>query len=256
MSPRERQLAARRGRDRFAQSRRAEKQFAVRLRQIAKSVGHIVEGFIKREGPIEMYTAGIVRALGRYADLIPDWARATVARMHAEVDRRDWQAWKQYSREMGVALEHELRTADTGTVLRRLMSEQVDLITSLPREAGQRVHKLAMEGLTESRRSSEVVAEILRTGKVTESRATLIARTETARTSTMLTMARALAVGSEGYVWRTSRDGNVRRTHRAQAGKFIAWNAPPQTDKNLEPYHAGAGPNCRCWPEPRIPDDL
>ncbi|MFX5937705.1 phage head morphogenesis protein, partial [Acinetobacter baumannii] len=81
-------------------------------------------------------------------------------------------------------------------VLQELLAEQVDLITSIPREAGQRVHELTLKGLEDSTRASEIAKEIMRSGEVAKSRAMLIARTEVSRTATSLTQARAQFVGS------------------------------------------------------------
>ncbi|MDR8377773.1 phage head morphogenesis protein, partial [Acinetobacter baumannii] len=55
-----------------------------------------------------------------------------------------------------------------------------------------------------------------------------------------------------GYIWRTSEDGDVRPSHKAMNGKFVAWNSPPTLD-NLK-GHAGCLPNCRCYTEPVIPN--
>lgn len=90
------------------------------------------------------------------------------------------------------------------------------------------------------------------TGRVTRSRANTIARTEVSRASCVFTQARAENLGSEGYIWRTSEDGDVRPSHKAMNGKFVAWNSPPTLD-NLK-GHAGCLPNCRCYTEPVIPN--
>jgi SPP1 gp7 family putative phage head morphogenesis protein len=103
------------------------------------------------------------------------------------------------------------------------------------------------------RRASEIQKDILETGKVTESRAKLIARTEIARTAAGLTMARAKFVGSTHYVWRTSDDPDVRSSHKKMNGAVIPWDSPPQVEPGKR-YHAGMFPNCRCYPEPILTD--
>lgn len=80
----------------------------------------------------------------------------------------------------------------------------------------------------------------------------VIARTEVARTSSVLTQARAEHAGSTGYIWRTARDGDVRPSHKAMNGRFVRWGEPPTLD-NLR-GHAGCLPNCRCYADPVIPD--
>ena len=146
-----------------------------------------------------------------------------------------------------------MQTAPTGVVLQQLLHEQVELITSLPLDAAERVHKMTVEALSNSGRAEEMAKEILRTGEVTKNRATLIARTEVARTASMLTQVRSQHVGSEYAIWRTSRDGNVRESHKKMEGVIFKWDDPPIVDG--EPLLPGRTFNCRCWPEPLFTDE-
>lgn len=193
--------------------------------------------------------------LDQYAQAIAPWATSVAKYMLADVDRRNERAWKQAGKEIGRELKNEILYAPTGQAFTMLLNEQVTLIKSLPVEAGERVHSLTVEALTTGRRASDIAREIMNTENVTKSRATLIARTEVARASSVLTESRAIYVGSEGYIWRTAGDGDVRDSHAEMEGKYVRWNKPPKTDKGLAPYHAGCGPNCRCYPEPVLPDD-
>ena len=112
------------------------------------------------------------------------------------------------------------------------------------------------ESMTTGTRAKETVAEILKTGEVTRSRAMLIARTETGRASTAMTEARAQYLGSEGYIWRTAKDGDVRKEHKKLEGKFFRWSEPPVSGSSGERSHPGAIYNCRCYPEVVIPENL
>lgn len=174
--------------------------------------------------------------------------------MVADVSRRNLKGWQANAEAINKALQAELTYAPTGSIFAALQLEQVELIRSLPIEAAERVSRLAQQAMVGGNRSTDLAKEIYATGHVTASRAKMIARTEVSRASSNLTRARSEYVGSEGYIWRTSRDGDVRPTHRAQQGKFILWTDPPKTDKGLAPYHAGCGPNCRCWPDPVLPN--
>lgn len=195
----------------------------------------------------------IRHALLRYEDLIRPWARSVARFMLADVERRNEQQWREHSKEMGRALWVEIQQAPTGMVMQALMDDQVDLITSLPRKSAQRVHDIVTKSLMDGKRASTIAKDILETGHVAASRARLIARTEVSRAQSNLTQARAMYAGSPGYFWRTSRDGDVRDTHKAMEGVYVPWDQPPKTDANLDPYHAGCGPNCRCWAEPVLP---
>lgn len=232
----------------WAHSRRAERFYARQLRRLALQVGAIVTGCVEAGQPPSM----IEHMLHAYADLIGPWAEAAAASMLADVARRDALMWAQHSRAMSRALADEIQSAPTGDILRQLMKDQVRLIKSLPLAAAERVHELALKGLEEGSRGQDIVAEIMRTGQVTRSRAELIARTETGRAASNLTEARAKYVGSTHYVWRSAEDSDVRDRHKKHNGKVFSWDNPPKSEPNLEPYHPGAGPNCRCYAEPII----
>lgn len=235
----------------FAKARKAERQYAIQLRKVARHVGEIIKAHdpATSDGMAEIRTV-----LAKYAEVIEPWAKAAAARMIADVGRRDEKAWEENSRAMGRTLREEIASAPTGQYLRERLAENVRLIKSLPIEAAERVHKLTLEGIANATRASEIAAEIARSGEVTVSRANLIARTEVARTASGLTEARARHVGSEGYIWRTAGDADVRPSHRKMSGKFVAWSDPPTLDGMTG--HAGGFPNCRCYPEPVIPDDF
>lgn len=234
----------------FIRSRKAETSYARQLRRLAGHIGSIIKDMWDPEDPLTAAEIGMV--LDRYAATLVPWATAVGRRMITEVAARDRAAWARTSVRMGRLLQAELESAPTGLAMQRKLGEQVHLITSLPTEAAERVHKLTIQGLTQARRASEIAKEIGRSGEVTKARATLIARTEVGRTSTALTEARALSIGSTQYYWRTSGDGDVRPSHRAMNGQICEWASPPVTDGMSG--HPGETPNCRCYAEPIIPD--
>lgn len=244
-------------RERFNHAKRATKVFERQLRAVARQVGVIVNGMTSR-GRV-LAPEQLMHSLRRYSDLLRPWAQHVSASMIAEVAQRDELAWTRMGREIGRELRTEIRSAPTGQLMKQLMAERVDLITSLPTKAAERVHKLTIEAMSETgARAAEIAKEIMRTGHVTESRAMLIARTEVSSTASVFTEARARHVGSEGYFWRTVGDSDVRHDHARLDGKFIPWDDPPiaGTGKGgaAVRYHAGRGPNCRCYPEPSLPD--
>ena len=191
--------------------------------------------------------------LERYSEALDSWAVRTATKMLLEVEKRDKQGWLELANEMSKALREEIRDAPTGKIFKALLDEQVVLIKSLPRDAAQRVHELTIKGLEDSTRAKEIAKEIARSGEVSMNRANLIARTEVARTASVLTQARAESIGSEGYIWRTSRDSDVRHAHKEMEGKFVRWDKPPTLSDGTT-THAGQIYNCRCYPEPVIPE--
>lgn len=174
--------------------------------------------------------------------------------MVADVARRNERMWKEVGKEMGRGIRDELKRSPQAAIYHDLQRENVELITSIPKKAADRVQQLTQEALSTGRRAESISREIMASEKVSKSKARLIARTEVARAQATLTQARAMQAGSEGYIWRTSTDADVRDTHKAMEGKYVRWDSPPKTDKSLDPYHAGCGPNCRCYAEPIFPE--
>jgi SPP1 gp7 family putative phage head morphogenesis protein len=234
----------------WSRAHRAENQYAISLRKIARHVQDIAKGFSINS---PRYLQELEKAMRIYAKMLEPWARNTAQRMLNDVSNRNEQAWFSLARQMGGALRREIQFAPTGQVMQQLMQDQVLLITSLPLEASQRVHQLVTESLHTSSRGENVVAEIMRTGEVTKSRAVLIARTETARATSTLMQARAEHVGSRGYIWRDAGDEIVRASHQKMNGVFVPWGTPPLVEPGKR-YHAGCFPNCRCIPDPVLPD--
>lgn len=187
--------------------------------------------------------------LDRYADLIEPWAEAVSSRLMSTLELSDDAMWRDRSVAISAGLR-DIMNSGTGQVTRSIIDEQVKLFKSLPLQAADRVydiHNEAIDAVVKGRRSSELTAEIMRTGEVTEARARTIARTEVGRASTALTQARSTAIGSPGYIWRTAEDSDVRHSHAQMEGKYVAWASPPTLDGMTG--HAGQFPNCRCYCE-------
>ena len=95
-----------------------------------------------------------------------------------------------------------------------------------------------------------------------KSRINLIARTETSKTQSVLTQARAEKLGLNWYIWRTSKDSRVRKSHDVMDGVLVKWSDPPNPEKlagaasKSGNYHAGMIYNCRCYSEPVIDIDF
>lgn len=242
---------ARSKRSEWTRARKAEANYGRQLRKIARHVADIIAAF---DPTVSWSAAAIAEALDRYAGVIEGWARATGKVMVAEVERRDYQTWKEISGEIGTRLRQEIATAPTGQAMREALDRQTALITSLPREAAERVRKVTLEAITTGRRAEDIAEEILATGEVTKARANTIARTEVSRTATELTKARAESIGSTQFIWHTSHDSDVRASHKKLDGKVFRWDEPPETDPGYRALPGGIF-NCRCWAEPIIPDE-
>jgi hypothetical protein len=58
------------------------------------------------------------------------------------------------------------------------------------------------------------------------------------------------------YIWRATKDGRTRKSHRLMDGVIVFWEDPPAPESflairsTLGHYNAGDCPNCRCYPQP------
>ncbi|MDP9803239.1 SPP1 gp7 family putative phage head morphogenesis protein [Acinetobacter calcoaceticus] len=230
-------------------ARKTEIRYSQQLRKIAGYVDTIVKGFDVNDPSTYPLMAA---SLNDYANTLHHWAQNAAGRIITDVALRDEKTWLIYANDLSRGIREQIRNTDTGAVYQQLLNDQVRLIKSLPLDAAQRIHDLSTRSLIEGNRSSEIAGLIMATGRVTRSKANTIARTEVSRASCVFTQARAENLGSEGYIWRDSDDGDVRKSHHEMSGKFVYWSKPPTLDRLTG--HAGCLPNCRCYPEPVIPD--
>lgn len=206
--------------------------------------------------------AEISAQLNAYSGRLRDWAREIAAKMIVDVSDADYQAWLKVGKNISNATRRMLSSDSVGDVFQRLQDEEVELITSLPREAAEKVHEWTKEGLARGDRYEQIAQRIRdELGPVTKTRAICIARTETARARTNFTQARARNVGSPGYYWRTVEDGRVRPMHRKLNGTFHLWTEPPACDvgRGGVPLHAHPGGIFNCFPGEtlvEVPSDL
>lgn len=236
-----------------APSRRIEMQFARALKRIARASGGIVEAHVSGDRLIN--PKGMEKALKAYSDALTPWAKKQANILIGETIKRlkSDKAYQEHSQRMGKEISRQVFESEVGLMTMALQDEMVGLIQSLPIEAGQRAQKLALEGITGGRRAEDIARELQDTTNVTESRARLIARTETARANTALNLTRATSVGSTQYTWRTSGDSDVRDSHRKMNGKVFDWDDPPTLEDGTT-GHPGTFPNCRCYAEAILPE--
>lgn len=233
----------------FNKSRRLQAEYERSLRGVAKEVTKLIRGYDPKD---ILSVERLKKALYAYAEIIEPWGRNIVNKLLKDVAAQDARSWRQHTQQMSLALRAEVLNTPLGDVFKKLADDNVNLIKSIPIEAAQRVHGLVNENIFQSARAEEIATKIMETERVTHNRAILIARTEISRASSVLTETRAKKIGSSGYIWRTSGDLIVRKSHKEMNGKFVAWDEPPLLDKMRG--HAGCFPNCRCYIEPEIPE--
>jgi SPP1 gp7 family putative phage head morphogenesis protein len=235
--------AVKQARQVFAPSRSAEKAYANQLKDVARKVSQVLAA-----APTPEHAQ---RQLSAYAQALEPWAQQAASNMVRKAAKKNDDSWREAAARWGIDLRGMLG-ADVSQALQERIASNVQLITSIPGQAAARVGELAQEAVFTGMRAEDLAAKIKTEGDVAQGRAKVIALTEVSKAGTALTRARAESVGSEGYIWRTARDGKTRGSHAAMEGKFVRWDSPPTLDGMTG--HAGEFPNCRCYPEPVIHD--
>jgi SPP1 gp7 family putative phage head morphogenesis protein len=233
--------------NKFSPARSTENSYAQQLRKIAVIVAGIVSNHVNGDKLVD--ANGMMRILQNYSDALTPWAIRVANRMIQAVALRNQQVFNAQARIISQRLRDD---RSVQLVVPQLQLEQVNLIKSIPLQAGERAQKLAYEAALDGRRSTEIAEMLANTENVTKSRATLIARTETAKANAMITQARAQEAGIEYYRWETAEDDDVRESHREMANKIFRFSDPPTLSDGTT-GNPGEFPNCRCFAVPIIP---
>jgi len=208
----------------------------------------------------------MIRMLRGMADApwLQSYAYETARQMVTHLAIDGARSWKQAARESGngrsiyEALQRELQGGIGGQIGAEI-ARNAELIRTLPLDVANRVTDYVGRETLAGRRPESIAEDIRKMfPEASRAKASLIARTESAKTSTALTRARAEEVNIPAYVWRTSEDQRVRSSHRHMDGVIVFWDAPPSPEAILHekhappPYHAGQIWNCRCFASPVV----
>jgi len=120
-------------------------------------------------------------------------------------------------------------------------------IKDFAEEAIDRLRDEVDENASQGYRAEGLAERIRNEYAVSKSRAQLIARQETANFMANFRKARAKDAGCEYYIWRCTRDGRVRATHKAHDGRKFRYDDPPIVDPVTgRRGNPGNDFNCRC----------
>lgn len=134
-------------------------------------------------------------------------------------------------------------------------------IQSVPADIAREMTKHTMAKLMAGLRYTDIAKDLKELyPHISDVKANLIARTETAKTATALTKSRCEILGIQWYEWRTSEDARVRVSHRHMDHVLVTWDDPPSPEelaheKDVSHYAPGGIWNCRCFAAPVIDID-
>lgn len=135
-------------------------------------------------------------------------------------------------------LEHEIDKWVSGNVAR---------IETIEKMFFDELEEYVEQGWREGWSTKKIAKEIEDRFGVSESRAAFIARDQVTTLNGQMAKRRQQEIGVDSYVWRTSQDERVRKSHDDNRDKTFQWDNPPAGTG-----HPGEDYQCRCTAEPDL----
>lgn len=133
--------------------------------------------------------------------------------------------------------------------LEKWISQNVDLIKTIPEDTLEKMKDIVYDGFTNGKTTTRMVKEIQRAYGISRKRAELIARDQTAKLNGQIQRAQQQDAGITEYIWCTTGDERVRRSHKELNGKKFSWDDPPENSDGRK-CHPGEDYQCRCIGRP------
>lgn len=233
-----------------------ERRFASTINQLTAKIKFIVKG---------KDTLGeIIAELMALADS-PEWQKiawTASLQMVKSIAVQNAQTWREAARQSGQS--HEIYRLlkfefSQSKAFSDIVSTNAELIKSMPTSVAKEVTKHVAAKAIEGLRPEALLEHIREVApQISENRAKLIARTETAKTMAAITETRATNLGLKFYRWETSCDQRVRSSHKHMQGVICSFENPPNPEaldgkkSQFGNYGPGTVPNCRCYASPVI----
>lgn len=231
-----------------------EKTYRNRVNKQYQRIAQIIQATIARHttptGQIDDPIA-LMRELEAYGEKLGPWAEAFWGQILSQQHKllaRDWKA-------AGVRLPEQ--TPAVQAAIAQAQAEQVHLIKTLPRTAGEKAQEMAEKAaLSSGERASTLIAQLqgLEPG-YPEYAARRLARTEIAKSQSLLVTAQAKEAGATHYVWCTVGDEATRPEHAELNGKIFRFDDLSDKDGKGCPA-PGQIFNCRCYARPLLPEEV
>lgn len=234
-----------------------ENRFVATLNKLLRSMQKVISA---AKTPQE-----VIQMLKRYAQSrdYKDWCTKLATKITTQVNTTVNGTWREAARKAGRGseiykkIQQDLSSPLGGDFWLKI-KENAALIETFPTDISTTLTQYIAQESLKGRRSEDILDDLIKRYPGTaKSRLRLIARTEVSKTQTALIQSRAVSLGANWYIWRTSEDERVRGSHGKMNGVLVNWKDPPSPEaladmKSYGKYHAGDIFNCRCYPEPVV----
>lgn len=129
--------------------------------------------------------------------------------------------------------------------LKKWVSDNVDLIVTIPQDTLQKMKDIILDGYTNGMTTRDMTKAISEAYNVNKRHAEFIARDQISKLNGSIQRAQQLDAGVDSYKWSTVGDERTRESHRELDGKIFSWNEPPENSDGRS-CHPGEDYGCRC----------
>lgn len=129
--------------------------------------------------------------------------------------------------------------------LDKWISENVDLISTLPNQSLDKMKGIIKDGYKKGKSTTDMTKEIMQAYGMEKSHAKFIARDQIEMLCGQITKMQQQDAGITKFKWSTSGDERVRKSHKDLDGKIFSWDKPPRNERG-EAIIPGSDYNCRC----------
>lgn len=158
--------------------------------------------------------------------------------------RRHTKAWMSAARRaFGIDLSSVVKEEDLEDYLEQAALRNAALIRGMADDLLKRVAQETTTALIAGESAAQLQAKLKRQLEISDARARLIARDQTAKLTADLNRKRHEDAGIDSYIWRTSQDERVRTRHRDLEGRKYRYGEPTGAEEGLPP---GQPIQCRC----------
>lgn len=175
--------------------------------------------------------------------------RARLERLTKLTRKLSIDEWKHVvSRTLGIDLMDDYYNGELyREIMDKWVEQNISLIKSIPQECLENMQAITQKGFIDGRTITSISKDIQKAYSVSRSKALFIARDQMAKLNSEVTQFQQRDAGVTRYIWSTSGDERVRKSHAALDGKVFNWDSPPVVDKKTgRRAHPGEDYQCRC----------
>lgn len=177
-----------------------------------------------------------------------------IAKLDHKLTISEWK--KVISKTLGINILEDYYSGEFyQTMLEQWVSENVDLIKTIPNQSLGKMKEIVYKNYMEGHTTTSIVKELQQQYGMDKRHARFIARDQVSKLNAKITKSQQQDAGVNHYKWSGCGDGRERDSHKALNGKIFSWDNPPETERGRR-CHPGEDYQCRCCAIPVFDIDM